>query len=349
MIARIEAYDFIELPLDLYIDPAQSALLDPRDARLREIAAARPCIWRGSVLSLGSVERPGDPAPDPRVIDRIRLLMERAGTTRYCDVIGFRGLDGRDLGAPQSLPRTNSAARWVAARYTAACDALGHRFLLQPAGCSVATPCSGGDHAAFLRRVVSLAGCELLLSAADLDRMATETGVDPAEMARHLPDGSIAMLATSGIDEAEWALLSRLASVSAARAIIIRRTHDLFPLDVIVECAHRARNVLAQGRRTMASRAETESGGTAELLDDDPDGLAGLRCHESELIDFCLNPATAPTAPSLAGMTPAVETRLASQLRPWQVWRERIADTYKAQQIARFLAEDTGHHARQRG
>jgi uncharacterized protein (UPF0276 family) len=349
MIARLDAYDFIELPLDLYIDPAQSALLDPMDARLRDIAAARPCIWRGSALSLGSVERPDDPAPDPRVIDRIRLLMERAGTTLYSDVIGFRGLEGRDLGVPQSLPSTDSAARWMAARYSAARNALGHPFLLQPAGCAIAAPRSGCDHAAFLRRIVSLADCELLLSVVDLERVATETGVDPADMMNRLPHESIAMLATSGKHEAEWALLSQLVEVTAARAIVIRRTDDLFPLDAIVNAAHRARSVLTRERRPMARRPETEPPRTAEPLDDDPGGLASLRCHESDLIDFCLSPASAPPPLSLGDIAPAVVTRLASHLRPWQVWRERIADTHKARQIAQFLAEDTGHDARQRG
>lgn len=342
LIARLDGYDFIELPLDLYIDPAQSALLDPGDARLREIAAARPCIWRGSVLSLGSVERPGDPAPDPRVIDRIRLLMQRAGATRYCDVIGFRSLDGRDLGVPRSLPRTNAAARWIVARYIAACEALGNRILLQPAACSAATPGPGGAHAGFLRQVVALAGCELSLSTANLDPIATETGADPAEIASSLPSGCIAMLTTSGTDDAEWALLSQLAAVSAARAIVIRRTHNLFPLDVIVECAHRARRILAEERRVVARGTELEP----EPPDDDPDELANLRRHQSDLIDFYLNPASA--APP-TGMAPAEEIMLASQPRSWQVWRERIEDTYKAQQIARFLAEDQGRHARRRG
>jgi uncharacterized protein (UPF0276 family) len=335
LIARVDHYDFIELPLDLYLDPAQCALLDPREARLREIAAARPCIWRGGALSLGSVERPDDPAPDPRVIDRIRRLMERTGTTRYSDVIGFRGLDGRDLGVPQSLAFTESAARWMAARYIAARDALGHSFLLQPAGGS-----SGHGHAAFLHRVVSLADCALLLDVADLDRIATATGAEPAEMANRLPHEHIAMLAISGTHENEWALLSAFVAVTAVRSIVIRRTHDLFPLDAIEETAHRARAVLTGERSLTTTRPES-----AEPLDDDPNGLATLRSQQSELIGLCLNPAQSP----LGHIAPAEEISLASRLRPWQVWRERIADTHKARQIAQFLAEDMGPDTRQRG
>ena len=280
------------------------------------------------------MESPGDPAPDQQVIDRIRLLMERAGTTRYSDVIGFRRLAGQDLGVPQSLPRTEAAARWMAARYLAARDALGQEFLLQPASCSIATPCSGSSHGAFLRRVASLAECDLLLDVTDLTRDTTEEGADPAVMLSGLPHENVAMLATSGADEAEWAFLSRLVALTTARAIVIRRTRDLFPLDAIMETAHRARSVLTQKRQPVA---EDRLG--SDPLDDDPDGLERLRSHQSELIDFCRNPESAPPE----------ATRLATRLRSWQVWRDRIADTHKARQIAQFLAEDAGHDARRRG
>jgi len=114
LLARAHAFDFIELPLDLYLDAARAALLDPMDARLREITAGKPCVWRGSALSLGSVERAGEPTPDPRVVERIQLLMQRTGAGSYSDRIGFRCLDGADLGVPQSLPCTEAAANWVA-------------------------------------------------------------------------------------------------------------------------------------------------------------------------------------------------------------------------------------------
>jgi hypothetical protein len=98
----------------------------------------------------------------------------------------------------------------------------------------------------------------------------------------------------------------------------------LFPLDAIVDAAHRARNVLAQERHPTMERPES-----AEPLDDNPNGLATLRSHQSALMNQCLSEPA-----------PADEMTLASQLRPWQVWRERIADTHKARQIAQFLAQD---------
>jgi uncharacterized protein (UPF0276 family) len=321
LIARIDACDFIELPLDLYIDPAQSALLDPTHARLRDIAAARPCVWRGSALSLGSVERLDDPAPDPFVIERIQRLVDRTGAAHCSDVIGFRRLDGRDIGVPQALPFTESAAGWMATRFTAACDALGHSLSLQPV---IVSPHSGNDPTDFLRRVVALAGCDLVLDVTDLDRIASAT-------ISRLPYGHVTMLACSGTSEAEWTLLSQLAAVTPARAIVIRRTRDLFPLDAIVSAADRARDVLAQKRHPAAEPS-------VGPLADEPDGLAALRSYEARLIDSWLGEGVQ-----------AAETSLATRSRAWQAWGERVAATHKAQQIAQFLAEDLAAKTWQRG
>jgi uncharacterized protein (UPF0276 family) len=329
LIARVDACDFIELPLDLYIDPARSALLDPMDARLRDIAAARPCVWRGSALSLGSVERPDDPTPDPFVIERIQRLMDRTGATQYSDVIGFRRLDGRDIGEPQTLPFTESAARWTAARFTAARDALGHSLSLQPAGCQIVSPRFGNDLADFLSRIVALAGCDLALDMTDLERIASATGDDPSAMVNRLPLEHVTMLACSGAHEAEWALLSRVAAITPARAIVIRRTRDLFPLDAIVSAADRARDILPRKRDPAAEPL-------ADPLADEPDGLAALRSYQARTIDLCLGQTSA-----------AAETRLATHSRAWQAWHERVAETHKARQIAQFLAEDMA--LRQRG
>ena len=74
--ARLE-FDFVEIGLDHYVDCARFALLDSEESRLREITEARPCIWRGSVLSLGSVETVDDASSDPRLVDLIRALIEK--------------------------------------------------------------------------------------------------------------------------------------------------------------------------------------------------------------------------------------------------------------------------------
>lgn len=349
LIGRVQAFDFVELPLDLYLDPARSALFDPMDARLRDIATARPCVWHGSALSLGSVERPGDPAQDPFVIDRIRELMRRTDAVHYTDVIGFRRLDGRDLGVPIALPPTETAARWMAARCGAARDALGHALLLRPAGSRIDPACPAGEHTEFWRRVVALTGCELSLDVADLERIWDGTGDDPDAMIGHLPLERVAMLACAGANEAEWTLLARLTAATPARAIVIRRSRDLYPLDTIVPAADRARSLLARSRCPVAGDP-MRNPAPARSPEDDPNGLAALRSHEARMIDRCLGAAPPHTT---GDIEPTAETTLATDSRPWQVWRERIGEIHKARQIAAFLAEDMASkgwpHSGQRG
>lgn len=334
---RIEAFDFVELPLDLYIDPAQSSLLDPHDAKLRDVASARPCVWQGSALSLGSVENSGDPAPDPRIVERLRLLMERAGTAHYCDAVGFRALDGRDIGFPLPLPAWESGAAWVAARHAAAAAPLGQSFLLQP----VFSPAlhTNADIGALLRRIVALSDCRLLLEVDDI-ATATQTRID---LANRLPGTHVVGLATSAEHEVQWAMISLLLARTAARSIVIRRTRNLFPLGVLDDAAQRARHVLAQARG-----GEPQPPSAAGPLDDIPGGLAALRSWQSELIDYCIDPERAPP-PALAEAAPAERAKLATSLRSWQVWRARIADAHRAQQIAQFLAQDAGPRSWQRG
>ena len=323
LLAQRDAFDFVELPLDLYIDPARAALLDPAGARLEEIAAAKPCIWRGSALSLGSVESTADPSPDPRTIDRIRQLMAKAGAMGYSDVIGFRRLGESYLGFPQSMPYTETAARWIGARYAAARDALGRRFWLQLSPAAFAGPPAGLDAAAFLCRISAHADCEFVLDVADLARFAAEAGTGADEMARLLPGTRIGALVTSGEREEDWALLSFLSGRVEARSIVIRRNRHLFPLDAIGRTARRAGELLAgrRGKPPVASPAPAP-------LPADPEGLADLRAYEMELIQYCLDPPEG--------------SALATSVQGWQVWRKRLEETYKAQQISQFLAADAG-------
>jgi hypothetical protein len=310
ILATPDAFDFIELPLDLYIDPARAGLLDPSGERLRDIAAARPCVWQGSALSLGSVEE----ALDSRLIERIRQLMARTESTRYADRIGFRRLGGRDLGLPQGLPYTATAARWIAARARDAGVALGCDIALQH--CRSAFPAAHANAGYFLAEIAALTGTGL----------AIEVGDAAADDLAALPPGTIATLITdAGSDEA-WARLAGLAAQTAAATIIIRRTGGFYPLTAIFDAARRAAALLGPQR----ARAATAPPHPAAP---DPADLAALQAEQRALIEYCLAPQD--DAPA-AGGTQA----LAARVQSWHIWRQRLVDTHTAQQIAQFLATD---------
>jgi len=323
ILATPDAFQFIELPLDLYIDPARAGLFDPSGERLRDIAAARPCVWQGSALSLGSVENPNDPAPDPRVIDRIRHLMDRTQATLYTDRIGFRRLGARDLGLPQGMPYIAAAASWIAARAAAARAALGHDIALQH--CRAAVPAPHANAGYFLSEIAALTGCGLAVDVAD---MADD---DVAER----PPGAITTLITAADSDAAWTQLAHVAAQTAPAAIVIRRTSGFYPLSAIFDAARRAAALLGP-HRTHAPAARTASPvPTPDLAD-----LASLHAEQRDLIEYCLAP---PAEDAAASATQA----LAARVQSWHIWRQRLADTHKAQQIAQFLASDAVRPARQ--
>jgi hypothetical protein len=316
ILATPDAFDFIELPLDLYIDPARAGLFDPSGERLRDLAAAKPCVWQGTALSLGSVED----TLDARRIERIGHLLARTGSTRYIDRIGFRRLAGRDLGLPQGLPYTATAARWIAARARAASAALGHDIALQH--CRTAFPAANTHAAYFLAEIAALTGHGLAIEVADA----------AADDLAELPPGTIATLITDASSDAAWAGLARLAAQTAPATIIIRRSGGFYPLTAIFDAARRVAELLGPHRTLApAAPADPPAPEAAEL--------AALQTEQRSLIDYCL----APTGDSPGGGTTQA---LAARVQSWHTWRQRLVDTHKAQQIAQFLASDAVRPAR---
>ncbi len=303
VMAQLAAFDFVELPLDLYADPARAALLDPGDERLQEIATARPCVWRGTALSIGSVEAGQASAFAPGLIRRIRRRLEQVGATRYTETIGFRRLAGDDLGTPQAMPMTEASAQWLAVRHRAASDALGVEVLLQPAAPAVVPPTTLGE-AAFLDRIATLSGCGLVLDVADLARLASA-----------LPTHCIRVLSLTGADAAEWQVVA--AAAASVDTIVLRRDRALFPLDTIGMDAARAAEILA-GPRHPATKP------LPNRVPEPPDAsaLAELHAYQSDVMRHATER----------------DTGLAS----WRNWRGQIDDLHKTEQIAAFLSRGAG-------
>jgi uncharacterized protein (UPF0276 family) len=327
-------FDFVELPLDLYLDPARSALLDPTHKRLHEIAAAKPSLWRGAALSLGSVETSGDPGPDARDIARVRRLMQSVGAKACCEDVGFRTLSGRDLGYTEGMPRCASAARWIAARHSAAQEALGAPLLLQPSATSLGAPSADLDAASFLCELAANSDCRFVLDVRAFAHHAREAGIEPAEMAARLPRDRVAALVTSGESEKDWPLLSMLCERTDAQAIVVRRDRNLFPVDSILEAARRA----AEALKNRPKRATTVCRAARPPAPIDLDDLLTLRAQQSAFIDACLD-SRSDEASSGASAPPRRDlARIARHARFWHLWRERVDDLHKAKQIARFLS-----------
>jgi hypothetical protein len=226
LLSAADAFDFIELPLDFYADPARAMLLDPGNRRLDEILAFKTCVWRCSLLSLGTATN----GFEPSLISRLRRLIERGGVG-VTEIIGFRAAAGVDFGAPQALPHTPAVADLVARRHAAAERALGVPLRLEYSAAlpgTQAVPQAGClDAAGFLALIADASTARFVLNGA---------GVDPAGITTGRLAGAVVR------DGIGWDLAAALARRGAA-TIIVRRTRNLFPLDNLRGDLRRARSL----------------------------------------------------------------------------------------------------------
>jgi uncharacterized protein (UPF0276 family) len=319
LLNRSALFDFIELPLDLYLDSARAALLDPGQRRLSQVAATGRCVWRGSALRLGTVERSGDARFAPHLLRRIRDLLQTVDAAHYTEAIVFRIANS---GAEYALPFTPAAARWVAERRAAACDALEIPVLLALPDAAVPAPSTGMDAAAFLTLAASFGGAGFVVDAAEWGPAGAQDDV----MAR-LPTGQIAAISVSGDNAATWEAASRLAGNVRPNSIVLRRDRQLFPLDTIERDLRRAASLIASPTAIRVASAapamgsEPDMGSGVAYLD----GLAAL--HDYQL-----------------AMTTLQDSRAAAS-HSWQNWRTQVNDMHKAQQIMALTMRRDARHA----
>ena len=293
-------FDFVELPMDLYLDGARSGLLDPGHRRLREVTGAVRCAWRGSALSLGAVPPGGTPAFPPHTVQRIRGLLALAPHAPYTEAVGVRAVGG-PLHAAAFTP---AVARCAAARQAAACEALGvpvrlclPRQAAAPAGMDDA----GMDAVGFLALVAAHGGAGFVLDTADL------AGTDPHDAARRLAGVPIAALSVSSDDPAAWDALAALTGHLAPRTVVLRRDRQLFPLDTIGRDLGRAAALLSgTALGTLPGPAAPQDPGSTTL--------------------------------PVAGAPPAGPVHAPDASPAWRHWRKEVDDMHKGQQIMALMA-----------
>ena len=316
-------FDFVEAPLEPYLDPAQTSLADPEQHRLREIGRRWPIVWRGSIFSLGSVENSDDPSPDPLALSRAERLFKAVDARGLIETIGFRRLAGRDLGRAQPLPYTEAVAEWIVARCDALQRALGLPLALQLPRSKPPERTGDLDIFRFLERIAERSGCEFVLDLSDI------VWLDAREAAQSFAPLPVAGLVLSGGPCLNPGPLAEAVEIAAPRALVVRCAENMFPLDGIATMLRQADAALKGGSQT------TRAGGLRAhaSVTWDREAIAALKSWQAELIDgaFAADGGASPPAARLASMTLA-----------WRNWRQRIEDTYKGQQIKQFLAAEAG-------
>ena len=294
---------------------------------MREVARRWPLVWRGGAFSLGSVEDPDDPAPDPARLRRFLRLSEAVEARGLIETIGFRRLGERDLGRAQRLPSSKASADWIAVRRQALQRALALPVALQLPRTGEAPPAGDLDLLAFLDRIADREGCEFALTLSDLAQASRELDCDVRETARRFARLPVATLAFSAVQETDFEVLAVALEFLRPRALLLRRDENLYPLDEIAASLRRAATALAG-----VSEPPNVSSAAAEPIWD-REGVAALQQWEMSVIEGAFAAAGQDLAPS-------PQARLASETLAGKNWRERIEDTYKGQQIKKFLSAE---------
>ena len=317
-----DLFDFVELPLDLYVDPARAALLDPGQHRLRQILDAKRCVWRGSALSLGTVGPDDDAGFSPHTLRRIRTLLDMIEAEPYADIIGFRAAE---FGPLQAMPFTTQAAHWIAIRQAAAQDALGVPVRPCLPGPVSDTRRSELDVADFLNSIVAHGGSGFVLDATDLS--AADLGSDAArDLAARLPAAHIEALSVSGTGGHGWETLRTLADHIRPATVILRRDRQLFPLDTIET------DIACAGELVARPAHEPPPAAVVPPQPANSADLAALRLYQS---------APAPDEASRDLREVAGQS--------WQNWRTQVDDLHKAQQIMALMSKGANPPAAWRG
>ncbi|MGD1037570.1 MAG: DUF692 family multinuclear iron-containing protein [Roseiarcus sp.] len=307
--------DFVEAPLEMYIDPARASLLDPDFGGLRRIAVEWPIAWRSSAFSLGSVEDPADPSCSPVLLRRFAKICEATRPAALIETIGFRRLDGRDFGRARRLPQTAIAADWLSAHCRRLRDAVGIPVLLQLGG-GFDNPVRGDMQViAFLERIAERTDCDFVIDVAHIEGLARETELDARETVARLARLPVAILTLSGEREAEWDLLAVALEAMHPSAIVLRRVQNLYPLDEIVAHLQRASAALDRPRAAASPLRSAPAAPACE-----PTAAAELRAWQAAAIE------TAYANPD--------DLKFAA----WRNWRRQLDETHKGHEIRKFLS-----------
>jgi uncharacterized protein (UPF0276 family) len=333
VLERADALDFVEIAATQYLNPAQQRLLDRDGSRLDDITLRRPCIVRGNLLSIGSVE-----PVDSRALLRLREMLERTGAASFSDDLAFDRLDTMRLGIPQAPPYCDSAARWVARRYEAVRRSIGSPFILEIVAYPFPAPLSCWTEIEFIVRVAEYTDCALSLDLAALLINSHNHQYDPLEFLWQLPGDRIAQIRIGGVDRqsGEWRhdrgrpasdeifeLLDAALEATDADRVIVGREGGYFPFSEVIAEVTRVRQVYLRHRKCIpedrrhfaAGRRAGEGGTMPDKCDELDEEFSALRGYQYALLKCCLSAAGDPPGLQTGEGSDMIESVPAARLR----------------------------------
>jgi uncharacterized protein len=212
-------------------------------------------------LSLGSVD-----GLDENHLARVAALVKCLQPALVSDHLAWSTGGGRYFNDLLPLPYTEEALEVVVRNVGRLQDALGRQVLVENPSCYLGLAGSTISEPAFLAELARQSGCGLLLDANNIHVTAHNLGLDPQAWLDGLPVDAIAEyhLAGHAVNDADgetiliddhgsavgdpvWALFAKCIRRFGTRPTLIEWDSDIPALPVLLDEAHHADTVLAEG------------------------------------------------------------------------------------------------------
>jgi uncharacterized protein (UPF0276 family) len=249
ILASAEAFDFLEIVSEHFLDPT-----DAERRELRELAARFPLIPHGLDLSPGTAE-----PMRADYLSGVARLVSAVGAPWWSDHLAMTRAGGEDIGHLAPVPLTRESLDLVCDNVARAREAVGAPFVIEHIASPLVLPGAEMTEAAFLGELVERTDSGILLDLMNVHANAWNQGADPYAFLEGIPLGRVVYVHVIGgriengvmIDSHTdrtprevWALLAFVARRIALKGVLIEWDDDFPPFEVIVDEAARAREAL---------------------------------------------------------------------------------------------------------
>jgi uncharacterized protein (UPF0276 family) len=242
----------------------------PRHRYLTTFREHHPLSFHGVGLSLGGAQ-----APDPAHLGRLRELLSRYEPQAFSEHLAWcRGPQGH-LNDLLPLPYTRESLTLVAEHVEQLQNALGRRVLIENPATCLRFHDDEMNEAAFLRQLVAMSGCGLLLDLNNVYVAAVNHGYDADDYLRALPLEAVGEFHLAGharrtdadgrallidshdapVDPAVWSLYERCLALTGPRPTLIEWDGNLPDWNVLRDQAAQAQRRLDAARLAPRSAA----------------------------------------------------------------------------------------------
>ena len=250
ILAHADAFDFLEVISDHYLDPTADETRE-----LERLRARFPLVPHGLNLSVGTA----GPFDDDyaRAVGR---LVARLGAPWWSDHLAMTRAGGIDIGHLAPIPFTREALDVVCTNVRQAQAAVPVPFVIEHIASPLVQPGAEMTEAAFVSAILERTGAGLLLDLMNVYANAWNHGSDPYAFLGGIPldrvvyvhviggrfeDGVLVDSHSDRTPDVVWDMLGWVARRATLKGVVIEWDEGFPSFEILIEEAARAREVLA--------------------------------------------------------------------------------------------------------